>query len=111
MTYSQVFDKKTRPLCNLREERLQRVAFIKYALRRVLLKTVVSSHRVPLARKVAASYSLHRLPRSSSIAHQVNRCLRTARTHQVFRKQLLARMTFRNYAHRGVMPFLGKASW
>jgi len=111
MSYSQVFDKKMRPLSNLRAERLRRIAFIKCAIKRLLLKTVLASDRVSLLKKASASYTLHKLPRTSSISQQVNRCLRTGRTHQVFRKHLLARMTFRDYAHRGVMPHLGKASW
>lgn len=72
--YHQVFEKKTRTLNTLRSERLKRVLYVKHALRRILLKSLLASDNTPMLQKARISYSINKLPQLSSSTKQVNRC-------------------------------------
>ncbi|MDR0137919.1 30S ribosomal protein S14 [Metabacillus idriensis] len=55
--------------------------------------------------------ALRNLPRDSSPARLKNRCAITGRPRGYMRKFNLSRIAFREYAHKGQLPGVKKASW
>lgn len=55
--------------------------------------------------------ALRKLPRDSSPTRLHNRCELTGRPHGYLRKFKMSRIAFREYAHKGQIPGVKKASW
>jgi small subunit ribosomal protein S14 len=55
--------------------------------------------------------ALAALPRDSSPTRLHNRCPLTGRPHGYMRKFHMSRIAFREYAHKGQIPGVRKASW
>lgn len=55
--------------------------------------------------------ALRRLPRDSSPTRLKNRCEVTGRPRGYIRKFKMSRIAFREYAHKGQVPGVKKASW
>jgi small subunit ribosomal protein S14 len=55
--------------------------------------------------------ALRRLPRDSSPTRLKNRCKITGRPGGYMRKFNMSRIAFREYAHKGQIPGVKKASW
>lgn len=54
---------------------------------------------------------LRKLPRDSSPTRLKNRCEITGRPRGYMRKYKMSRIAFREYAHKGQIPGVKKASW
>lgn len=55
--------------------------------------------------------AIRRLPRDSSPTRLHHRCMLTGRPRGYMRKFQMSRIAFRNYAHKGQIPGVRKASW
>ncbi|MFJ7974934.1 30S ribosomal protein S14 [Peribacillus sp. JNUCC 23] len=55
--------------------------------------------------------ALSKLPRDSSPTRLKNRCEVTGRPRGFLRKFKMSRIAFRDYAHKGQIPGVKKASW
>ncbi|MCE4049167.1 MULTISPECIES: 30S ribosomal protein S14 [Bacillaceae] len=55
--------------------------------------------------------ALRKLPRDSSPTRLKNRCEVTGRPRGYLRKFNMSRIAFREYAHKGQIPGVKKASW
>ncbi|MCI1857291.1 MAG: 30S ribosomal protein S14 [Sporolactobacillus sp.] len=67
-----------------------------------------------LRRKLKAEGNMEavrKLPRDSSPTRLHNRCELTGRPHGYMRKFHMSRIAFREYAHKGQVPGVRKASW
>lgn len=58
-----------------------------------------------------AMMKLQKMPRDTSRIRVRNRCEVTGRPRGVYRDFQLSRITFRELAHRGMIPGVTKASW
>ncbi|MEE9445409.1 MAG: 30S ribosomal protein S14 [Cocleimonas sp.] len=83
----------------------------KYAKRRAELKEIVRSPNSSFEQVMAATDSLQKLPRDSSLVRKRNRCAITGRPHGVYQKFGLCRNKIRESAMEGDLPGLTKASW
>jgi Ribosomal protein S14 len=55
--------------------------------------------------------AIRKLPRDSSPTRLHHRCMLTGRPHGYLRKFKMSRIAFREYAHKGQVPGVRKASW
>jgi small subunit ribosomal protein S14 len=55
--------------------------------------------------------AIRKLPRDSSPTRLHHRCMLTGRPRGYMRKFKMSRIAFRNYAHKGQIPGVRKASW
>ena len=83
----------------------------KYAARRAELKAKVLDDSLPGEERMAAMQTLQKLPRDSSPVRKRNRCGVTGRPKGYYRRFGLGRNKLREYAMRGEIPGLRKASW
>ena len=75
-------------------------------------KTVAKYAKVREELKKKGDYmALAALPRDSSRTRLKNRCNVTGRSHGYIRKFGLSRITFREFAHQGLIPGVTKSSW
>ena len=58
-----------------------------------------------------AQVKLQKLPRHSAMARVRNRCLLTGRARGYLRKFKMSRLAVREFANRGLLPGVTKASW
>jgi len=93
-----------------KENKRQRIA-AKFAAKRALLKSVVSSVTATDEEKWDAQIKLQKLPRDASPSRQRRRCQITGRPHGVYRKFGMCRNKLREHAMKGDVPGLTKASW
>jgi small subunit ribosomal protein S14 len=83
----------------------------KFAAKRALLISVIENSKSSEEERVAARLKLQALPRDSSPVRLRNRCALTGRPRGTFRKFGLGRIKVREFAMRGEIPGIVKASW
>jgi small subunit ribosomal protein S14 len=83
----------------------------KAAKKRAALQSVIDNPKASDEDKYAARLALQALPRNANPTRQRNRCAITGRPRGVFRKFGLGRNKLREYAMRGEIPGVVKASW
>ena len=83
----------------------------RHGAKRTALKKIIASTTASYDDKAAAVVKLQKLPRDSSAARQRNRCALTGRSRGVYRKFGLGRNKLREFAMRGEVPGIVKASW
>lgn len=93
-----------------REEK-RRAMVKKFAAKRAELMAVINNVKLSDEERYAARVKLQQLPRDASPVRLRNRCSLTGRPRGVFRKFGLARTKVREFAMRGEIPGVIKASW
>jgi small subunit ribosomal protein S14 len=83
----------------------------KYAARRAELVAAAGNQKLPEAERMEARLKLQQLPRNANPTRLRNRCSLTGRPRGVFRKFGLCRLKLRDFAMRGEVPGMTKASW
>ena len=83
----------------------------KFTKRRAALIAVIENSKVSDETRFAARLKLQQLPRNANPTRLRNRCALTGRPRGVFRKFGLGRNKLREYAMRGEIPGIVKASW
>ena len=83
----------------------------KYAKKREALIAIIENSRMSDEDRFAARLKLQQLPRNANPTRLRNRCALTGRPRGVFSKFGLGRNKLREYAMRGEIPGIVKASW
>lgn len=83
----------------------------KFAGKRAALKGIIDDQSKSLDERYQARLKLQALPQNANPTRQRNRCAITGRPRGTFRKFGLARTKLREFAMRGEIPGLTKASW
>ena len=83
----------------------------KFAKKRETLQAIVDNTKMSDEDRFAARLKLQALPRNSNKTRLRNRCALTGRPRGYFRKFGLGRNKLREYAMRGEIPGIVKASW
>ena len=83
----------------------------KYAAKRAELEAIIANIKVSEEDRYMARQKLQALPRNSSPVRLRNRCALTGRPRGVFSKFGLGRTKLREFAMRGEIPGIIKASW
>jgi small subunit ribosomal protein S14 len=83
----------------------------KFAAKRAELLAIVGNIKLSEEERYAARQKLQALPRNSSPVRLRNRCALTGRPRGVFSKFGLGRTKLREFAMRGEIPGVIKASW
>ncbi len=96
-------------LINREQKRRKTVA--KFANKRALLLAEISNMKLSEEDRAAARLKLQALPRNSSPVRLRNRCALTGRPRGTYRKFGLGRTKVREFAMRGEIPGIVKASW
>ena len=96
-------------LINRDEKR--RVLVKKYAKRREALVAIINNTKASEEVRYAARLKLQQLPRNANPTRLRNRCAITGRPRGFFRKFGLGRNKLREFAMRGEIPGIVKASW
>lgn len=91
------------------KKRMRTVA--KYADKRKQLKAILANAQAPSEEKHSAQLALQNLPRNASPIRLRNRCAITGRPRGYYRKFGLGRNKLREFAMRGEVPGIVKASW
>ena len=96
-------------LINRQHKREKLVA--KFAKRRAALDAIVDNPKASDEERYEARLKIQQLPRNANPTRLRNRCALTGRPRGVFRKFGLGRNKLREYAMRGEIPGVVKASW
>ncbi|HEY2817326.1 MAG TPA: 30S ribosomal protein S14 [Casimicrobiaceae bacterium] len=83
----------------------------KFAKRREALIAIIENSKFSDEDRYAARLKLQQLPRNANPTRLRNRCSLTGRPRGVFSKFGLGRNKLREYAMRGEIPGIVKASW
>ena len=83
----------------------------KFAAKRAALLAIITNIKLSEEERYAARQKLQALPRNSSPVRLRNRCALTGRPRGVFSKFGLGRTKLREFAMRGEIPGVIKASW
>jgi small subunit ribosomal protein S14 len=83
----------------------------KFAPKRALLLATIANVKMGEEERAAARLKLQALPRDSSPVRLRNRCALTGRPRGTFKKFGLGRIKLREFAMRGEIPGIVKASW
>jgi small subunit ribosomal protein S14 len=83
----------------------------KFAAKRADLKAIINDVKRDDADRMDARMKLQSLPRNASESRLRNRCEITGRPRGVFRKFGLCRNMIREFAMKGEIPGVVKASW
>ncbi len=95
----------------INREQKRRDTVKKFAAKRAELLAIISDVKLSDEERHAARLKLQALPRNASPVRLRNRCALTGRPRGTFRKFGLGRSKVREYAMRGEIPGMIKASW
>jgi small subunit ribosomal protein S14 len=95
----------------INREQKRRDTVKKFAAKRAQLVAVATNMALSEDERFAARQKIQALPRDSSPVRLRNRCALTGRPRGVFSKFGLGRTKLREYAMRGEIPGVVKASW
>ena len=95
----------------INREQKRRDTVKKFAAKRAELLAAISNMKLSDEERAAARLKLQALPRNSSPVRLRNRCALTGRQRGTFRKFGLGRIKVREFAMRGEIPGIVKASW
>ena len=84
---------------------------LRFADKRKKLKKIVMNKKLSLEERFKAQMKLSKLPRNSSKIRIKNRCEITGRSHGVYRKLKISRITLRQLSLEGKIPGMIKSSW
>jgi small subunit ribosomal protein S14 len=84
---------------------------VRYAKKRAALEAVIANAKTGDEERYMARQKLQALPRNAHPTRVRNRCSLTGRPRGVYAKFGLARNKLREYAMRGEVPGVVKASW
>ena len=97
---------------SLKQRELKREKLVaKYAKKYAELKAVADDAKHSDEQRYAARLELQKLPRNANPTRLRNRCAITGRPRGFFRKFGLGRNKLREFAMRGEVPGVVKASW
>ncbi len=96
-------------LINRQHKREKLVA--KFAKKRAALQAIIDNPKASDEERYDARLKLQQRPRNANPTRLRNRCALTGRPRGVFRKFGLGRNKLREYAMRGEIPGVVKASW
>jgi small subunit ribosomal protein S14 len=83
----------------------------KYAKKRAMLVAIMNNTKMSDEDRMAARLKVQALPRNANPTRLRNRCAITGRPRGYFRKFGLGRNKLREFAMRGEVPGIVKASW
>jgi small subunit ribosomal protein S14 len=95
----------------INREQKRRDTVKKFAAKRAALLAIINNAKADEDERMEARAKLQKLPRNASPVRLRNRCRMTGRPRGVFRKFGLGRLKLREFAMRGEIPGLIKASW
>ena len=95
----------------INREQKRRDTVKKFAAKRAELQAAISNMKLSEEERAAARLKLQALPRNASPVRLRNRCALTGRPRGTFRKFGLGRIKVREFAMRGEIPGIVKASW
>jgi small subunit ribosomal protein S14 len=96
-------------LINRNEKRKKLVA--KFAKKREALQAIIDDPKASDETRFEARLKIQALPRNANPTRLRNRCALTGRPRGVYRKFGLGRNKLREFAMRGEVPGIVKASW
>ncbi len=79
--------------------------------KRAELRRLIADETASDEERDKAMMKLQKMPRDTSRIRVRNRCEVTGRPRGVYRTFKLSRITFRDLAHKGMIPGVTKASW
>lgn len=92
-------------------DNMKRKIFLKYEIKKIVLKGLKKNSKLPFTYRYYAFYQLIKTPRWSTIGQVVNRCAVTGRALSVKKKTHYSRFFFRTEAYKGHLPGFKRASW
>ena len=95
----------------INREKKRRDTVKKFAAKRAELLATVSNLKLSEEERNAARVKLQALPRNASPVRLRNRCALTGRPRGTYKKFGLGRTKVREFAMRGEIPGIVKASW
>ncbi len=95
----------------INREQKRRDTVKKYAAKRAELLAIIANTKLSEEERHEARLKFQALPRNASPVRLRNRCALTGRPRGVFSKFGLGRIKLREYAMRGEIPGVVKASW
>jgi len=95
----------------INREQKRRDMVAKFAAKRAALFATIENTKLSDEERAEARLKLQALPRNSSPVRLRNRCALTGRPRGTFRKFGLGRIKVREFAMRGEIPGVVKASW
>lgn len=95
----------------INREQKRRKLVEKYAAKRAELMALIGDAKRSDEERFEARQKLQALPKNASPVRLRNRCQLTGRPRGVFRKFGLGRSKLRDFAMRGEVPGMTKASW
>jgi small subunit ribosomal protein S14 len=95
----------------INRDQKRRALVKKFAKKREELEAILNNPKASEEVRFAARLKIQQLPRNANPTRLRNRCALTGRSRGYFRKFGLSRNKLREYAMRGEVPGVVKASW
>ena len=95
----------------INRDQKRRALVKKFAKKREELEAILNNPKASEEVRFAARLKIQQLPRNANPTRLRNRCALTGRSRGYFRKFGLSRNKLREYAMRGEVPGIVKASW
>lgn len=85
--------------------------FQEYEVKKKILSSISNNLYFDIKTRKFSYLELYNLPKNSSVFRTRRRCVLTGRSRAVYRNFKLCRNMFRDFALKGYLPGVAKASW
>ena len=89
----------------------KRAKFIKFEIKRLMLKSNFKNKTISNERRLLAKFLLSRVPRISSGTFINNICINSGRSHGIDKHTKFSRFRFRTSAYNSLLPGFTRANW
>lgn len=89
----------------------RRKIFTKYEKKKLVLKAILNNRNGPIGQRMEAQFLLSKLPKDSSIVRIRNRSIINGKSRGVLRNYGIDRITFREWALKGLIPGCTTYTW
>lgn len=95
----------------IRRDRVRRGSVLSYEQKRIYYKSIIYNNSLSEYERFLAMLKINSLPKDSSYIRIKNRCAYTGRARAVYNKFKMSRIILREFAPKGQLVGLKKASW
>lgn len=92
-------------------DNLKRKLFLKYELKKIILKSIATNKALPLTYRYFALYNNSKIIRWANIVQQKNKCVKTGKVWSTVKMARYSRFVFRTESYQGNLPGFRRASW
>ncbi len=92
-------------------DNMKRKYFLKYEIKKLILKSISVNNYLPLSYRYYSMYHFSKISKQNSLIQHKKKCIKTGRVWSTEKYTKYSRFIFRRESYQGNLPGFRRASW